>query len=215
MNLIIHPTLNTFSACKCLMSTVFFPPCPHPSIKLCPFSLHYKFVFHVLVAKQLAPQSWWWFVRGCCIEFKWCVPPSVPWGHVKVHTSALRRWILRTMNTVSKRRRALLDDCCVREQLPQVAITLSEEGAGASTLESLSWSLNKQLKSKTAETAQIQTGQEVLGLQLTPSRSLLLNCNWNTAHTELSHWTLLLLRFAIDTTPAEVRNRHRSCWGSQ
>jgi len=58
MNLIIHPTLNTFSAGKCLMSTVFFPPCPHPSIKLCPFSLHHKFVFQVLVAKQLAPQSW-------------------------------------------------------------------------------------------------------------------------------------------------------------
>lgn len=60
-------------------------------------------------------------------------------------------------------------------------------------------------KSKTAETAQIQTGQEILlGLQLTPSRSLLLNCHRNTAHTELSHWTLLLLRFAIDTTPTEL-----------
>lgn len=195
MNLIIHPTLNAFSACKCQVSFPLGDPLPTSQYQTMSIFTSYKFVFQVLVAKQQAPQSW---CKGGCIEFKWCVPPSVPWGHVKVHTSALRRWILRTMNTVSKRRRALLDNCCVREQLPQVAIT-RELGP---VIWRVFWSLNKQLKKQNCWDCARQ--EILLGLQLTPSRSLLLNCHRNTAHTELSHWTLHLLRFAIDTAPTEL-----------
>lgn len=170
-------------------------PCPHPSIKLCPFSLHISLCSKFWLLSNRHHRAG---VKGGCIEFKWCVPPSVPWGHVKVHTSALRRWILRTMNTVSKRRRALLDNCCVREQLPQVAIT-RELGP---VIWRVFWSLNKQLKKQNCWDCARQ--EILLGLQLTPSRSLLLNCHRNTAHTELSHWTLHLLRFAIDTAPTEL-----------
>jgi len=167
-------------------------PCPHPSIKLSPFSLHIS-----LCSKfWLLSNRHHMVCKGGLYWVQMVHSTKCSWGHVKVHTSALRRWILRTLNTVSKRRRVLLDDCCVREQLPQVAITVSEEGAGSSNLESFLKPINKQLNSKTAETVQIQTGEYYWA------------CSW--LPPGLSCWTatgiLLTQRFHIE---------HRSCWGSQ